>query len=80
MTVFVLEEFPEALGVLRVTKNHRIVLHRVEAISVKGVRDRTLCGLAMPQVTIEVPAAFRIHFCKRCAEAVNGQARIERLT
>jgi hypothetical protein len=73
VTVFILEEFPEARAVLRRTSNGRFVLHRGD------VPDKTLCGLDGEQQAINLPAGKTIHICKKCAEAVNGQARIERL-
>lgn len=74
MTVFVLEEFPDARAVLRRTTNGRFVLHRAD------VPEKTLCGLDGEQKAITLTAGKTIHICRKCADAVNGQARIERLT
>lgn len=72
--ILFLEEFPEPRAVLRRTANGRLVLHRADVV------EKTLCGLDGEQAEVTVPAGKTIHICKKCAEAVNGQARIERLT
>jgi hypothetical protein len=74
MVLLVLEEFPDARVVLRRTTNGRFVMHRAD------VPDKTLCGLDGEQKALMLTAGKTIHLCRKCADAVDGKARIERLT